>query len=99
MIRFSWKRRSDGEPMAKVRAEWLLTRDDMAGLLIARILPTAHEELAEMTRGDIEEAIRTQLWDCADRRNWWRDEYAEDYLREVTQGEAWEWAMRQVRKL
>lgn len=99
MIRFSWKRRSDGEPMARVRVEWLLTRDDMARLLLAKRSPFTHGELTEMTKAKVEQAIRDQLWDNASQSNFWSDNYPESYQHEVTQDEAWEWAMRQVRKL
>jgi len=99
MIRFGWKRRSDGEPMARVRVEWLLTRDDMAGLLLAKRSPFTHDELTEMAKAEIEQAIRDQLWDNAGEGNFWSDNYAEGYQHGVTQDEAWEWAMRQVKKL
>lgn len=99
MIRFNWKRKSDGEPLAKVRVEHLLTRQDMAHLLAAKVRPFDQESMREMSRQEIDTAIRDQLWQNPDGRHWWTDDYSEEYPHEVTADEVLEWAERQVAKL
>ncbi len=95
MILFNWKRKSDGEPLAKIRTEHLLTRDQMACALLAygHINPE-DEDLPELTRDEVEKRIRHQLTWNREALDWWADNYQFEH-REMLE----EWAKRQAAKL
>jgi hypothetical protein len=99
MIRFNWRRKSDGEPLTRISVSHTLTRDGLAQLLIVAKAPWTAAELTEMSKTAVERAIRMQLERDPSAADCWGDEYAEQYDHEVTQDQAWEWAKRQVAKL
>lgn len=88
-----------GEPVARVGVMFTLTREDAAGLLLARLMPGTAAEAGELTAAAVERAVREQLAVSRDAGYWWADEYAEGYDRELTWEEAWAWALRQAGKL
>jgi hypothetical protein len=97
MITFNWRRKTDGEPMAKVRTTWTLTREDLANVLCSRLAEAPEPGVSELSRAEVEHLIRDQLAMNADARHWWRDR--EEYPGEVTNDEVFEWALKQVAKL
>lgn len=98
MIRLDRYRRG-GEPAARVREEWVLTRAELAGLLITGLEPGQYGDLRELTRTEIEAAIRQVLSTRADKRHWWGDLYRDEYDGEPTADEVEKWAMAQISKL
>ncbi len=99
-IRLGWKRASDGELLARIMTIRYLTREQLTGALIAATIPHARADLKDLTRAEIEEAIRSQLERHADAMNWWQDEYREYYADEdVTAEEAEAWAQAQIVKV
>lgn len=96
-IRFNWRRNSDNEPVTHVSATWHFTREDLAHVIIAAVLPVTYEQLEEQrTKAEIEEAIRGLLYRSAEKRFWWADEYAEEYDHEPTSGEVLQWGREQA---
>lgn len=99
MIGFG-KWRAGAVPVARVQVTHHLTRDDAARHLIQAVLPDTAAEAREMSRTEISRVIREQLALCGSRgADFWSDEYAAEYDRELTMDEAEEWARRQVAKL
>lgn len=102
MIKFNWVRKSDGEPLTKIRITHTLTRTDLANLYAAATIPTTYDEMELLSKGSkhaIEEAIRDKLFSHRDDLNWWRDNYADEYDNEPTADEVFEWARKQIAKL
>ena len=60
MIALGKWRRGD-EPLARVRVEYLLTRDDLAGLLISALQPDTYDDLRDLTPVETEKAVRQAL--------------------------------------
>lgn len=100
-IRLSgWHNPRTGEDLAAVRITWYLSRDDLAGLLIAALEPHTHEDLKQdLSRYQAEREIRGQLEKNAEKRNWWRDAYRENYPGEPSADEVLAWARSQVDRL
>jgi hypothetical protein len=95
VITFNWRRKSDGEPMAKVGVTWTLTREGLADVLCAVQPPETAD--TELTKSETERLIREQLKENADARHWWRDR--DDPECGVSNDEIFDWALRQVNQL
>lgn len=98
-VRFNWVRTGDGEPMTHIVVRHSLTREQVASLLITALKPHFYNELRELPKGKIEEAVRKQLTANPDAMFWWRDEYANEHPGGPTEDEVEAWAKRQVGKL
>ncbi len=95
MIKFNWKRQSDGKPLAKVSVQHVLTRGKAAGLLITYLSPAEKEDLRDYSKAFIELCIRSQL-----KANPSVDGWSDGYIDcELDIDQVWAWAQRQVAKL
>jgi hypothetical protein len=93
-----WERTyQDGtkDRLACVRTDHYLSRDALAGLLIAALEPECLEDIVkDLPKGEIEKAIREQLARNASAANSWRIRYIPGG--ELGYIEVLEWAQRQI---
>lgn len=95
MIRFGWRRGST--EIAHLSCAWSFTREDLANLIAAAVLPSSYDDMAApRSKKELEEAVRELLARNADRRHWWPDEYREDHAGEPGYAEVLEWARGQA---
>lgn len=107
MIKPHWRSKETGETWSRVSVTWDLSTEEIAGLIIAQLLPYTREDLARTrTKAELEKAVRRQLARNAEKRFWWSDEYAEDYRSpnfdsrsEPTVEEVQAWGMAQAELL
>jgi hypothetical protein len=98
VIAFRWRRKRDGEPVARVCVTWKLTHDDMADLLCAHLNDIPGENDGELSRAQVEKLVRDQLAAYAEARYFWYDR-REEYPGETTNDEFFAWAQKQAAKL
>jgi hypothetical protein len=99
MIKWNWRRKSDGEPLTRIAAIHTLDREQLANLLAAAVVPDTYDALREYSKAEMEREIRSKLATHADDMNWWRDNYSDDCDNEPSSDEVYEWARKQVAKL
>jgi hypothetical protein len=99
VIRFNWKRQSDGTPVAKISVQHVVSRNKAASLFIAYTRPREESDLRNYSKAHIEHCIRSQLRDNPDRADFWGDEYDEKYGSDLSVDRVLEWAQRQVARL
>lgn len=99
MLKFNWRRRSDGAPMTKIQVTHTLTVPELEGLLIAAHAPTSYGDLHELAKTQVEALIRRQLQVSPDKRHWWTDDYREPHEGDPTIEDVSTWAKKQVAKV
>lgn len=98
-IRFNWRLPSTGEELAKISVTFTLSREDLANVLAAAKVPHDYDKLKDLSKAEIESAVRDLLSRNPDQRNWWTDDYREDYDGEPTADDVFEWAKSQINRL
>lgn len=102
-LRWNWKRPGDGEPMTRILVPQMLTREELAWLLIARLGPDTRDDLEDLPRRKAEAAIREQLGLNPDRMHdweaWYAAEAAQDEEDPLSVDEVLQWARKQVARL
>lgn len=102
MIKFNWSRKSDGTELTKISVTFTLSRDQLANLLVAALLPSMADELVDMSKAAIEREIRSQLAHNPSKMDYWPDNYpdSESLSGEwVSYAQVEEWARHQIDKL
>ena len=102
-LRWNWRHPVGGEPMTRILVPHMLTREDLACLLIARLGPDAACDLEDLPRRKAEEAIREQLLIRPDAMHRWQENYAAEAAPDgegpLSVDEVLQWARKQVARL
>lgn len=99
MIKFNWVLPSTGEELTKISITHTLSREDLANLLAAAKSPNCFEDMTDLSKAEIERAIRELLATHPENRHWWRDDYREADGLDVTADDVFEWAKSQIDRL
>ena len=85
VIKWNWRRKSDGEPLTCVLVKHYLTRDEMVTLLCAHVTAETGTKLSRQATLD---AIRTELASatCLEPIEFWSENWSEE---EAGQRQAW----------